>query len=300
MSGLPVISEINGERVTATARPDFVPDPNDEKPGIYLIDDYNRAMDHILQAIMRLSQFGEFRGWKLPKHCVLVLTGNDDDTSYNITSTDAAQCDRMYTVNMRFDLKSWLNWATTPAELADGTMGTKIDGRIVGMTTKVFLDHADLSGLPWGTPRETERLSNLILGVDDMAAVDLARIVNPQFAVQMSNYIEFRSKLPSVAEILKMEEQELQNMMARLDKTSQYIIIYDVANAVHSTITRRPKGDVELANKVGVVLNTPNIPKDIIAGVIALLDSRWASLIGRMDPKIVSSFTKQLGLGIEK
>ena len=91
------------------ATPSWVPkDP--EQEFILTLDDYNRSSPLFMQAIMSLTQFGEYVSWKLPKNCHLILTANPDDGSYNVTSMDEAQMSRIINFDMEFDVQCFAKW----------------------------------------------------------------------------------------------------------------------------------------------------------------------------------------------
>lgn len=97
------------KQVTKWAVPDFV--PTEEGPGIFLIDDFNRADDRIIRGIMQLLQNYELASWKLPKGWQIVLTANPDGGDYSVTPIDDATVTRMIHTTMKFDLKEWARWA---------------------------------------------------------------------------------------------------------------------------------------------------------------------------------------------
>ncbi len=109
--GMPKI-ETNSETGLSQTRfvaPDWV--PTAEGPGIFLIDDVNRADDRILRGIMQLLQNYELVSWKMPKKWLIVLTANPDGGDYSVTTMDDAMLTRMIHVTMEFDVKSWSKWA---------------------------------------------------------------------------------------------------------------------------------------------------------------------------------------------
>lgn len=72
------------------AIPSWVPtDP--EQEAILYLDDYTRASQLFMQAIMSLIQFGEYISWKLPKKCHLLLSSNPDNGEYSVSGLDPAQ-----------------------------------------------------------------------------------------------------------------------------------------------------------------------------------------------------------------
>ncbi|MFT3682900.1 MAG: AAA family ATPase [Ferruginibacter sp.] len=108
--GMPKIESMgNDKQVTHFIAPDWV--PATEGPGIFLIDDVNRADDRILRGIMQLLQNYELVSWKLPKKWLIVLTANPDGGDYSVTTMDEAMLTRMIHVTLEFDVKSWAKWA---------------------------------------------------------------------------------------------------------------------------------------------------------------------------------------------
>ncbi|MDJ1500291.1 AAA family ATPase [Xanthocytophaga agilis] len=105
--GMPKIDE-NGQQ-THFIPPDWV--PRTEGPGIFLIDDVNRADDRILRGIMQLLQNYELVSWKMPPKWHIVLTANPDGGDYSVTSMDDAVLTRMLHITLQFEVQSWARWA---------------------------------------------------------------------------------------------------------------------------------------------------------------------------------------------
>ena len=103
--GMPTIEDGN----TVFKHPEWVPD--EDGPGILLIDDVNRADDRILRGIMQLLQNYELVSWKLPAQWQIILTANPDGGDYSVTPMDDAMLTRMMHVTMKFDPKAWALWA---------------------------------------------------------------------------------------------------------------------------------------------------------------------------------------------
>jgi len=101
----------SGDEYTAYLPPEWV--PQDEGPGILLLDDINRADDRILRGLMQLLQNFEMFSWSLPKHWQIVCTANPEGQDYSVTTMDDAMLTRMLHVSLRFDVKAWARWATS-------------------------------------------------------------------------------------------------------------------------------------------------------------------------------------------
>jgi hypothetical protein len=108
--GMPHISQNKeGTDITTLAIPEWV--PQEEGPGILLIDDVNRADDRILRGIMQLLQNYELVSWKLPKGWHIILTANPDGGDYSVTPMDFAMLTRMRHITLTFEAKTWALWA---------------------------------------------------------------------------------------------------------------------------------------------------------------------------------------------
>jgi len=79
--------------------------------GILLLDDWNRADTRFIQAVMELIDRQTYISWSLPKDWHIILTSNPDDGDYMVNSIDNAQRTRFISVNLKFDVKCWGEWA---------------------------------------------------------------------------------------------------------------------------------------------------------------------------------------------
>lgn len=107
--GMPKIAQQQDNAATLFVAPDWV--PKQAGPGIFLIDDVNRADDRILRGIMQLLQNYELISWRFPKGWIIVLTANPDGGDYSVSTMDDAMLTRMMHVTMEFDVKTWARWA---------------------------------------------------------------------------------------------------------------------------------------------------------------------------------------------
>lgn len=107
--GMPRIEQGASSSTTRFVAPDWA--PKEDGPGIFLIDDVNRADDRILRGIMQLLQNYELVSWKFPPQWMIVLTANPDGGDYSVTTMDDAMITRMIHITMEFDVKAWARWA---------------------------------------------------------------------------------------------------------------------------------------------------------------------------------------------
>jgi hypothetical protein len=79
--------------------------------GILLLDDWNRADIRFIQAVMELIDRQQYISWSLPKDWHIILTSNPDNGEYLVNSIDNAQKTRFISVNLKFDINCWSEWA---------------------------------------------------------------------------------------------------------------------------------------------------------------------------------------------
>lgn len=84
---------------------------NSSTGGILLLDDWNRADVRFIQAVMELIDRQQYISWSLPKDWHIILTSNPDNGEYLVNSIDNAQKTRFISVNLKFDINCWSEWA---------------------------------------------------------------------------------------------------------------------------------------------------------------------------------------------
>lgn len=84
---------------------------DEDKPGVLILDDFNRADERILQGCMQLLQMYALFSWRLPPRWQLLLTANPEGSVYKVAEMDDAMLTRMIHVTMRFDAACWAEWA---------------------------------------------------------------------------------------------------------------------------------------------------------------------------------------------
>lgn len=149
LHGLPVLREGR----TAYAPPTWVPD--EDGPGLLLLDDVNRADDRILRGLMPLLLTGGLLSWRLPRRWQIVLTANPEGGDYSVTPMDPAMVDRMVHFTLTFDAKAWARWATGAGVDPRGISFVLLYPEIVGGRT---------------TPRALVRFFELIAPLPDLRA----------------------------------------------------------------------------------------------------------------------------------
>ena len=83
--------------------------------GILLLDDWNRADMRFIQVVMELIDRQQYISWELPKDWHIILTSNPDNGDYLVNSIDNAQKTRFVSINLKFDIGCWSEWAENAA-----------------------------------------------------------------------------------------------------------------------------------------------------------------------------------------
>lgn len=147
MHGLPYEKE---DGTTGYRAPDWA--PQEEGPGIFLLDDFTRADPRIQNGIMQLIQDSKLMSWSIPKGWTIVLTENpseDSEVNYSVTELDPAQRTRFARFKIKFDKDEWIDWLLNknyhPAGIAFFSLhmhllnGDKTDTTDVPRTAEYFL-----------------------------------------------------------------------------------------------------------------------------------------------------------------
>lgn len=147
-----------GKTRMAYSKPAWVPEYNDNG-NLFILDDFGRCNQTLIQAVMELIYTQGYISWKLPKRTTIVLTSNPDDGQYNISSLDEAQSTRYLNFNIKLDRDIWAKWAEE----------ANIDGRCINFALSYFdeLFKYDEDGNRIANPRSFVMFANLISGIKD-------------------------------------------------------------------------------------------------------------------------------------
>lgn len=166
LHGMPMRTQTaSGKWVTEYAPPSWAP-VGHGRPGILLVDDFNRADDRILRGLMQLFQDGALPGWKLPDNWMIVATANPAGESYSVSELDPAMLTRMLHVEMVFDPEIWIRWAES---INRKTGQPNMDPRAVRWMRehgKSIMDKPDFFAThPRTTPRSLDQLFTQLRGI---------------------------------------------------------------------------------------------------------------------------------------
>ena len=175
--------------------------PTQEGPGIFLIDDVNRADDRILRGIMQLLQNYELVSWKLPPKWQIILTANPDGGDYSVTPLDDAMLTRMMHISLEFEVKEWAKWAEQ----------NQVDSRGINFV----LTYPEMVSGDRTTPRTLVQFFDSITNMEDWSSnLTLLKLLadsclNENTATAFITFVNHGlAKLPTPASILNADSFE--------------------------------------------------------------------------------------------
>jgi len=92
--------------------PQWVSRLDNSLPTVLFLDDYTRATKRVVNATMELVNKGKYGEWGLAPGSVIILSTNpeyDEEESYQVTVTDAAQKTRYLNIPVEFNFQDWMD-----------------------------------------------------------------------------------------------------------------------------------------------------------------------------------------------
>lgn len=183
-----------GQKRMSYCAPEWIAD----KPagGILLLDDFNRANERFMQAVMELVDRQTYISWKLPKDWHILLSSNPAGGDYFVQEQDSAQKTRYITVGLKFDSDVWAKWAES----------ANIDSRCINF----LLMHPELISKDINA-RAITNFFNSISSIDDFGTAESLTLiqmigegsVGTEFATMFTTFINNKlDKMISPKEIL--------------------------------------------------------------------------------------------------
>ena len=168
--------------------------------GILLLDDWNRADIRFIQAVMELIDRQQYISWSLPKDWHIILTANPDNGEYLVNSIDNAQKTRFISVNLKFDINCWSEWAEN----------NQIDNRCINF----LLKHPELVS----TNINSRSITTFFNSISSLSSFDSSLYliqmigegsVGPEFTTMFTMFINNKlDKIISPETILNHESEE--------------------------------------------------------------------------------------------
>lgn len=206
--------KFTGKKRMSYCPPEWIADK--EEGGILFLDDFSRADVRFVQATMELIDRQEYISWKLPKNWHIILSTNPDDGDYNVTSMDAAQRGRFLSVQMKFDMDCWSEWAESAG----------VDGRCINfvlMHPEVMNDKVD----PRSVVKFFNGISSIKSFVDELDMIEMVgeASIGQEFATTFALFINNKlDKLIPPKTILTHKDYDKvkETLRATIGKDSTY------------------------------------------------------------------------------
>ena len=179
-----------------------------EEGGILLLDDWTRADQRYIQAVMELISKQEYISWKLPKGWTIMLTSNPTNENYMVNEIDSAHRTRFISVNLKWDEKCWAKWAEFE----------KIDERCINFVLSNPEIYNDKKKESICNPRTLEMFFNLISDIKDFSTMESLEQISMYGSVTIGETAgnlftlfinEKLDKLPSISEIMTNKDEDL-------------------------------------------------------------------------------------------
>lgn len=160
-------------KLTGKVRMSYAPPawlPLEENPNgtIVFLDDFSRAGNMFMQAVMEIINTASYISWTLPKYTSIVLSSNPDDGSYQVSSLDNAQKTRMVNFNVKLSIEEWAKWAES----------TNIDSRAINFEllygNEIFKKHHNVQTI---NPRSYTTFCKALSGLKDWSNPDTLALI---------------------------------------------------------------------------------------------------------------------------
>jgi hypothetical protein len=129
-------------------------------PKVLFLDELNRATHEVMQAAFQIVLDRELNGWKLHPQ-TRVFAAVNASAEYTVNEMDPALLDRFWTIDLKPDVKDWLDWAK-----ADGKIHPIVVDFIAQNDRWLDPPKQVETGSVSPSRRSWERLSNALLGAN--------------------------------------------------------------------------------------------------------------------------------------
>lgn len=215
------------------------------EPMYVLIDDWTRAQPRFQQAMMEFIDCQTYADNKLPKGSSIFLTSNPDNGAYQVNSIDPAMRTRFGSIEIRFDIEPWIEWA----------LKNNIDGRCVNFFASYWREIMSGTSTEGSeeqmkiNPRSLTKFFEMVGGVRDfdselsqvhlLADMFLTDEVSSMFEQFVNNKLD---KLPTPEEIVTGDADDIIKQLrslfnAEIGVGTPAVFRSDIAFAVSRRIT---------------------------------------------------------------
>lgn len=236
--------------------------PEEEGPGILLIDDFNRADERIIKGMMQLFQEKKLLAWQLPPRWSIVLTANPETHQYQVTPLDQALITRLMHFTMIFDLRDWVSWAEQhelPAWCIDFALMRRELFEHERNTPRTFAQFA----------HQVKRLNLTVDAGNNQLFLLAQSMLGETTAVAIKNYLKAGfQQIPDISRILATDdfEKEIAALLNKWNRseTGQRVDLFSLLTGrlnAHLEKRKSPLSEKEMSN-LKLFLLLPALPGD--------------------------------------
>jgi len=161
------------------AKPQFLEKLNNPNGSILYLNDYNRGIPFVIQAVMELLQNREYSNWKLPDNCMIMCSENPNDGVNYVKIADAAQADRVIPLHVKFDPEVYAAWA-----IRNGIKSECADFIMAHPEVVTGVD-----GSPGRSPRRWTKFFRQIQNIQDLRSERSITYIQKHGNITIGNYI---------------------------------------------------------------------------------------------------------------
>jgi hypothetical protein len=249
------------------AEPLFLKKLANPNGSILYLNDYNRGLPFVIQAVMELLQNREYSSWKLPNNCIIMCSENPDDGSNYVKMADKAQADRIIPIHVKFDPEVYASWAAR-----NGVRSECIDFIMKHPEVVVGVD-----GSPGKSPRRWTKFFRQIQNLPDLRSEGSITYIQKHGNTTIGNYISNFTTFLHNAEYNLVPSEDILN----LSLNTKTLIDRIQANIYYQGNFRQDISSmiaIRLKNYIGFYVDRNPVNKAVIDRMEAVLTS--AKLFG--------------------
>ncbi len=204
-------SDIKGLPFPEDGRTKWLPPwefPRDGK-GIFLLDEFNLAPPLVQASGYQFVLDRKVGEYTLPEGWHIIAAGNRAEHGANIYKMAAPLRNRFIHIDFEVDLDDWRDWAI------NNNLRSEIVEFISFRPDLLFKFDSQRHDNAFPTPRTWEFMSQMIQGTGDMSATTrnklFAGTVGDGAALEFTSYLQIRTKLPNIDEILAGKDHVVDN-----------------------------------------------------------------------------------------
>jgi len=270
LTGMP---DLGSERKSTQFKPcDWLIDAT-ERPVVLFLDERNRALEGVKQAVFQLMDSRAFYGYKLHPETRVIVAENVGDL-YNVQQCDPAEVSRAATVELKPSVEEWLEYASLPGKCHPMTVDfirqnrehLEFDPEAQSNSKKVYENNKKYPDRrAWFKLDQQLQRTNLIDNpTDPLFYVMVASMVGIEAAIKFTDFAKNYDRQISIKEILS----DWPKAKARLGSSATTPKYMEIADKLKSFFKSEVLTDAQ-AKQLGLFMeDIPAEPRMVIWGAL--------------------------------